>query len=167
MQHDTFFETGLPVAGWMKAGAFQKCYTRIITMLIEVQVATDADYEQLTQIDQHVTPDVISRKIAAGEILIVHADATCIGWLRYGYFWDNIPFMNMLVVQEPYRGQGIGTRLITAWEQRMRTRSYAEVLTSTLSNERSQFLYRKLGYQDCGALLLPGEPLEILLRKVL
>ena len=34
-----------------------------------------------------------------------------------------------------------------------------------ISNERSQFLYRKLGYQDCGALLFPHEPLEIVLRK--
>ena len=42
-----------------------------------------------------------------------------------------------------------------------------EVLTSTLSNERGQFFFRKRGYTDCGALLLPGEPLEIILRKEL
>jgi hypothetical protein len=41
------------------------------------------------------------------------------------------------------------------------------VLTSTLANERGQFLYRKLGYQDCGALLFPNEPLEIILRKLI
>ena len=44
---------------------------------------------------------------------------------------------------------------------------YREVLTSTLSNERGQFFFRKRGYTDCGALLLPGEPLEIILRKEL
>jgi hypothetical protein len=36
---------------------------------------------------------------------------------------------------------------------------------NTLAIERSQFLYRKLGYQDCGALILPNEPLEIILRN--
>ncbi len=41
------------------------------------------------------------------------------------------------------------------------------VLTSTQSDEQGQFFYRKLGYRDCGALLLPDEPLEILMLKQL
>ena len=44
---------------------------------------------------------------------------------------------------------------------------YREVLTSTLSDEQGQFFFRRGGYTDCGALLLPGEPLEIILRKEL
>jgi ribosomal protein S18 acetylase RimI-like enzyme len=136
-------------------------------MPIEIVVATNADYDQLAHLDHHVTPKVIAQKITNGEILVARRDGTVIGWLRYGYFWDSIPYMNMLVIQEPYRRQGIGTQLVTTWEQGMRTRGVPEVLTSTLANEYSQFLYRKLGYQDCGALLLPSEPLEIIMRKVL
>jgi ribosomal protein S18 acetylase RimI-like enzyme len=136
-------------------------------MDVDIAPATDADYAQLVGLDHHATPAIIEHKIAQGEILVArHGDAV-IGWLRYGYFWDTIPFMNMLVVQEPYRGQGIGTRLVTAWEQAMRARGATEALTSTQANERGQFLYRKLGYHDCGALLLPGEPLEIVMRKAL
>lgn len=136
-------------------------------MYIDILVATSAEYDQLARLDHHVPPDVIARKISLGEILVARTEAIVIGWLRYGFFWDSIPFMNMLTVQEPSRGRGIGTQLATFWETAMRTRGYTEVLTSTLANERGQFLYRKLGYQDCGALLLPGEPLEILMRKVL
>ena len=44
---------------------------------------------------------------------------------------------------------------------------FQRVLTSTLSSENAQFFYRKNGYVDCGSLLLPGEPLEIILRKEL
>ena len=47
----------------------------------------------------------------------------------------------------------------------MEKAGFRQVLTSTLSNEQAQFFYRKHGYADCGALLLPGEPLEIILRK--
>jgi hypothetical protein len=36
-----------------------------------------------------------------------------------------------------------------------------------MSNERSQHLYRRLGYVDSGALLLPDEPVELILRKPL
>ena len=90
-----------------------------------------------------------------------------IGWLRYGYVWDSIPFMNMLTVLEEHRGRGIGTQLTSYWENTLRGRGFIEVLTSTMANERGQFLYRKLGYQDCGALLLPNEPLEIFMRKII
>lgn len=88
-----------------------------------------------------------------------------IGWLRYHLFWDNVPFMNMLYFLEGYRGKGYGGQLIHYWEEEMVKSNYKRVLTSTLSNERAQFFYRKNGYVDCGALLLPDEPLEIILLK--
>lgn len=34
-----------------------------------------------------------------------------------------------------------------------------------LEKYRAQFFYRNNRYVDCGSLLLPGEPLEIILRK--
>jgi hypothetical protein len=34
-----------------------------------------------------------------------------------------------------------------------------------VSAESAQHFYRKLGYVDSGALLLPDEPAELLLRK--
>ena len=49
----------------------------------------------------------------------------------------------------------------------MAKHGHKRVLTSTLSNEGAQFFYRKNGYTDCGALLLPDEPLEIILLKEL
>ena len=47
----------------------------------------------------------------------------------------------------------------------MRRQQHRTVMTSTRADEQAQFFYRKHGYVDCGALLLPGEPLEILLSK--
>ena len=48
----------------------------------------------------------------------------------------------------------------------MRKLGYDSVLTSTLStNGRAQHLYRRLGYKDSGCLLMPGDPLEVLLLK--
>jgi ribosomal protein S18 acetylase RimI-like enzyme len=134
---------------------------------IDFTAAGQRDVDQLLQLDHHVTPEVLARKVAAGEVHVAREGQKIVGWLRYSYFWDQIPFMNMLGVLEPYRRQGIGTQLITSWEETLRARGHREVLTSTLADEQAQFLYRKLGYVDCGALLLPGEALEILLRKEL
>ena len=73
----------------------------------------------------------------------------------------------MLYLSEEYRGKGYGAQLVQYWEAEMARAGYREVLTSTLSDEQGQFFFRRGGYTDCGALLLPGEPLEIILRKEL
>ena len=49
----------------------------------------------------------------------------------------------------------------------MRQYGYTLDMTSTLSNETAQHFYRKLDYIDSGALLLPGEALEIIFTKQL
>lgn len=132
---------------------------------MNIRIATQAEYEQLAELDHHIDKEMMVHKINQREVIVAMEGTVVIGWLRYGYFWDSIPFMNMLTVIEEYRGRSIGTELIAYWENILRDRGFSEVLTSTLANERSQFLYRKLGYQDCGALLFPNEPLEIILRK--
>lgn len=71
----------------------------------------------------------------------------------------------LLYILEAYRGKGYGSRLVDFWEREMLKGRYKIVLTSTQSNEQAQFFYRKIGYRDCGSLLLPNEPLEIILLK--
>lgn len=135
--------------------------------MITVMQAQPADHDYLVQHERHIEAKTVARKLKAGKFLLVKRDDAPFGWLRWGYFWDEIPFMNMLYLAEAERGQGYGRRLVTVWEEQMRAMDYAQVMTSTLSNEPAQHFYRKLGYVDCGALLLPGEALEILFRKAL
>jgi ribosomal protein S18 acetylase RimI-like enzyme len=134
---------------------------------MEIRIATQNEYDHLVQLDHHISSAMLAQKVDRGEIIVAMEKDLVTGWLRYSYFWDSIPFMNMLTVIEEHRSQGIGTQLTNYWEAMLCERGFREVLTSTLANERGQFLYRKLGYQDCGALLFPNEPLEIILRKVI
>jgi ribosomal protein S18 acetylase RimI-like enzyme len=73
--------------------------------------------------------------------------------------------MNMLYIDKDYRNKGIGKELVGFWESEMKYKSYDLVMTSTLSNEQAQQFYRKIGYKDCGSLLLENEPLEIIFTK--
>lgn len=130
-----------------------------------IRYASDRDFEQLSRYDKHICEAELRNCIKSKRILIMLSDDTLIGWLRFNLFWDNIPFMNMLYLLEGYRGKGYGTRLVGFWENEMLKNKYKMILTSTQSNERAQFFYRKMGYADCGALLLPDEPLEIILSK--
>ncbi len=130
-----------------------------------IRYAGSGDCAALHQYDCHIAEDILKKRIEDNQVIVALEGERLIGWLRYSLFWDNIPFMNLLYLLDAYRGNGYGTRLVRFWEQEMAKSGYRFVLTSTQSNETAQFFYRKNGYVDTGSLILPGEPLEILLYK--
>lgn len=131
-----------------------------------IRLAGIDDLDFLLEHDHGLPRELVERKIANRQVYFATgSDDEPVGWLRYGLFWDMIPFMNMLYILEPHRRHGIGRQLVERWEQDMRELGYDSVLTSTFSNEEAQHFYRKLGYVDSGVLLLPDEPAELILRK--
>jgi ribosomal protein S18 acetylase RimI-like enzyme len=136
-------------------------------MPVNITYATEAEYEYLVEHDQDVSGEVIRRKIGQREFILAWEAGKPVGWLRFNYFWDTVPFMTMLFIEEPYRGKGYASEMIRFWEEELRGQRYQRVMTSTMSNETAQHLYRKLGYRDCGAVVLPDEALELILMKEL
>jgi len=121
----------------------------------------------LKERDCHLTEEIIRKKISDREIIVTEAAGKVIGLLRFGYFWDIYPFMNLIIIDEEYQRKGIGKQLVIFWEEEMKKRKHKYVLTSTQSDEEAQHFYRKLGYNDAGSLILPGEVLEIIFIKTL
>ena len=107
---------------------------------------------------------MLAKKIRDEEIYVV-IEGENIGWLRYGWFWDSIPFMNLLFVLEGYRKKGVGKTLVEYWEEEMRRKGCQTVFTSTQANECAQHFYRKMGYIDMGSFIVPQEAMEIMLMK--
>ena len=134
---------------------------------VTTRTATEADLDFLGRVDRHVSPEVQAELVSLGRVLLAETAGGPVGLLRWGLFWDELPFMNLLWVAPEQRGHGVGTTLVTAWERAQAAAGHTQVLTSTLSSERAQHLYRRLGDVDSGSLLLPGEPTEIILRKAL
>ncbi|MEO3946078.1 GNAT family N-acetyltransferase [Gorillibacterium sp. CAU 1737] len=128
-----------------------------------------ADHEDrvyLEQKDRHLWKPLLPGKLNGREVLLARREeGEVMGWLRFNYFWDNTPFMNLLWLDEEYRGQGFGRDLVLHWEEEMKQAGHVRVMTSTQADEGAQHFYRKLGYRDAGCLLLPDEPLEIILLK--
>lgn len=131
-----------------------------------IRYANMNDFAVLRKYEHGIVDCQLKESIAAGRIVIMLSPrSSLIGWLRFNLFWDSIPFINLLYLLDEYRGQGYGKQLLRYWENEMAARNYEKALTSTLSNERRQFFYRKNGYVDCGSILLPNEPLEIFFLK--
>jgi GNAT superfamily N-acetyltransferase len=135
---------------------------------LKIDFAIESDYEYIRRRDHHISESLILTKIKGNEIyLLRNQNESNIGWMRYGFFWDNTPFMNMIWVDEEYRGSGAGKQVVLFWEDQMKQRGYKSVMTSTQADEGAQHFYRKLGYKDAGCLILDSQPLEIILYKKL
>lgn len=135
---------------------------------MKIDFATDLDFEYIRNQDRHLSESLILSKIKGNEIYIIrNQDDRNIGWMRYGYFWDNTPFMNLIWLDEPYRNKGIGKQVVLFWEEQMKEKGFNLIMTSTQADEQSQHFYRKLGYKDAGSLILDSQPLEIFFTKQL
>jgi GNAT superfamily N-acetyltransferase len=137
--------------------------------MAEARPAAGADLPFLRSRDPHVAAAELEAVIGRGRVLLLVGEASPepLGWLRWGLFWDAVPYMFLLHVLEAHRGEGLGRQLVTEWESRCRDAGHDLVLTSTMSDEQAQHFFRHLGYLDSGTLELPGEAPEILLRKAL
>jgi GNAT superfamily N-acetyltransferase len=102
-----------------------------VIFLIKIEFATiEKDYEYLAKNDWHIQPEIVEGKLQQNEILMIKDSQRAVGWLRYGFFWDTIPFMNMLFVEESERGKGLGRKLVEFWECEMERRGYDKVIES-------------------------------------
>lgn len=134
----------------------------------EVQVQDKAFWFAL---DNHLSFDEFDKKVRDKMAYVLLENDTPVGLLRYNFFWDNIPFCTMLIIEQDHHHRGFGKALMGFWEQQMKSQGYDMVLISTQVNETAQHFYRQLGYKDCGGLImdLPNhqQPMEMFLSKAL
>ena len=109
-----------------------------------IRHAEDKDLTWLKEHDEHISKDVLKKKIDLSEVYVVQIGDELVGWLRYNLFWDSIPFMNLICILEDYRSKGLGKKLVCFWENEMKEKGYDSVLTSTLSSEDAQHFSENL-----------------------
>ena len=140
-------------------------------MDIAIHPVTEADRAFWFSLDHHLTDAEYTRKVRDQMGYVLALSSTPIAILRWSLFWDSIPFCNLLFVEERFRRNGFGQKLTAFWEEDMQSRGYDLVMTSTQSDEAAQHFWRRLGYRDCGGLMLPfpghDQPMELILGKAL
>ena len=132
-----------------------------------IRYAKKEDIDILTANDKHVDKSEMLNLIALNRVYIMEDEGKFIGWLRYNLFWDHIPFMNMIQLNDEDRGKGYGRMFVEYWESEMRRLGYKKVMTSTASDEFAQHFYIKLGYSTIGGFLPFGGKFEMMLAKIL
>ncbi|MCM1514347.1 MAG: GNAT family N-acetyltransferase [Anaeroplasma bactoclasticum] len=137
--------------------------------MIKVRYAKMNDKSFWYQLDHHLPEKEFEHKVKEKRGYVLLENEIPIGLLRYNLFWDSIPFCTMLFIDKKVQGQGYGTMLMKYWEEDMKKQGYRILLVSTQVDETAQHFYRKLGYQDCGGLILHTsqypQPMEMFLMK--
>lgn len=134
---------------------------------MRIRLAAENNLATLRLHDRHISPEQLVEKIKRRQIYVFLEGDEIIGWLRWGLFWDQIPFLNMLYFLEPWRGKGYGTQAMAYWEEKMKEQGYNTLLTSTASDETAQHFYTKLGYKAVGSFSLLNDPPELIFAKTL
>lgn len=130
-----------------------------------VRYADIDDLDRICILDKLINRKKLVKKIGLNELIVCERNEKVVGVLRFSYFWEHIPFMDFLYVDENNRSCGIGKNLSNYWEDEMKSLDYEFVLTSTQSDEMAQHFYRKAGYRECGCLLLPTQSAELFFIK--
>lgn len=137
----------------------------------EIIYVQSADREFWFSLDRHLPEREFENKILNKQGYVLLENNKAVGLLRYNLFWDNTPFCTMLFVDENYRGKGFGRKLVEFWEADMKKQGFGMLLTSTQVDENAQHFYRKLGYKDCGGLVIDipryDQPMELFMIKAI
>lgn len=138
---------------------------------MEIKTVTQEDWAIWMRINPHAKEQAFYRHVLAGTGYILWACDIPVGVMHHCMLWDSLPFLNLLYIREKYRGQGFGTEAMAQWEMRMKAQGSRQALISTQVDEGAQHFYRKLGYADCGGLLMDSsdsrQPMEMFMRKAL
>lgn len=139
--------------------------------MTEIRYVTENDKTFWYTLDRHLPESEFGNKVRDRQGYVLLEDGVPAGILRYNLFWDNTPFCTMLFVEPEMQRKGYGRLLMEHWENEMKALGYGMIMTSTQVDETAQHFYRKLGYKDCGGLLLdiPGyeQPMEMFLCKAI
>ena len=135
--------------------------------MVKIRPALAEDLDYWFSLDKHLKRQMFLNKLNLNECYIIENLNKKVGIMRYNFFWDETPFLNLIFISQENQRKGIGTQALSLWAQNMKESGYDFVMTSTMSNENAQHFYRKLGYKDCGCLVIKSEPMEILLCKQL
>ena len=106
------------------------------------------------------------RAISEGRVAVAESEGV-VGYVRWDYFWDDIPLCLTVRVDPPHQRRGVGRRLYEYVEGGFRRAGCTFWLSSTeKDNERSRLFHERLGFRRIGALEELGQDVaEVFYRK--
>ncbi len=124
---------------------------------MEIRLADSQDIREILKYDNHIRRNRLAECIRNQFVYVLCDGKNIVGVLRYSLFWQSIPFVDLLYMDEAYRGKGYGRQMMDHWETVMQSMQYKYGMLSTQEDETAKYFYEKLGYRRIGAFLPPEQ----------
>jgi GNAT superfamily N-acetyltransferase len=135
---------------------------------MEIRMADSKDQKNIMEYDSHIPHDRLGACIRDQFVYVLWDEKSIVGVLRFSLFWQSIPFLDLLYIDEACQGKGYGRQMMAHWESAMQAMGYKYVMLSTQEDETAKYFYEKLGYRRIGAFLPPEQDAdEIMYLKTL
>ena len=137
-----------------------------------IELAKGKDKQKIEKLDRHIPSQRLGECIENGQVYVLKDDSIknggqnhrlkdpVVGVLRYSLFWQTIPFLDLLYIDEAYRNRGFGTQMMREWENLLKIQGYSYAMTSTQADEDAWNFYEKLGYCKTGGFFPPEQEAE-------
>ena len=140
--------------------------------MYSIRLARAGDVEALQALDRLFArprhPDeLFLRAVSEGKVAVAQSSEGVVGYVRWDYFWDNIPMCLTVCVKPEHQRRGIGRRLYEHIEDGFRRAGRAFWLSSTEeTNVVSRRFHEAMGSRAVGSLSDLGQDIpEVFYRK--
>ncbi|MBE6565070.1 MAG: GNAT family N-acetyltransferase [Ruminococcaceae bacterium] len=131
---------------------------------ITILPAEIRDLDALLVYDRHIPAHRLADCIHQKQVYVLKEESgnasPIRGILRYSLFWQTLPFLDLLFLDEACRGKGCGKAMMRRWEADMKAMGFSYTLTSTQSDETAYRFYEAIGYHRIGGFFPPGQEAE-------
>lgn len=124
---------------------------------METVLALLKDFSAVQKYDRHIPSVRLRNCIRDHQVYVLRDAGSIVGVLRYSLFWQSIPFLDLIYIDEADRGKGYGRLMMFHWESTMAELGYKYVMLSTQEDETAKYFYEKLGYHRIGTFLPPEQ----------
>lgn len=122
---------------------------------MEILSATVSDITEAEKLNSGIRHKQLEEYLRHGRAYVLKDRGQTVGLLCYGFFKMSIPYLEHLFIDESFRKQGLGLKLITKWEQEMYTLGHKYLMAGTQTDSTAWRFLEKCGYQKAGSFLLP------------
>lgn len=136
-----------------------------VTQSFEIKTAREADLSSILEINTSFfsaynhDESFFREGIAAGHVLVARSSGSAVGYLIYQVWWGNTPFLALIRVLPEFRGKGLGKKLLTLCEEKLKKEGYEALISSSeRSNAEGNAFHHKMGFEPIGMLqMIYGE----------
>lgn len=137
--------------------------------MLDVRLAEPSDVPSVHRLDP-LSLDRLRVKADRAELMVAVERNEIVGSLRFGYMWDDSPFIHQIVVAKQSRGRGVGTEMLRFLETMLLEAGHTLLLSSSECSEpRAQYWHRRSGFDEVGIIagLNEGGVGEVFFSKAL